>query len=198
MGISQKGIIKYKGLPGDSAGKESACNVGDLGSIPELGRSLGEGNGCPLQYFGPENSIDCIVHVVTKSQTQLSDFHFTIKCKVIGIDYFWKHSLLGPEFHGASNFFFFFCWLVPLPGIKPASPALEAQNLNHWATREVSSQWNFNWYFSYLWKYHLGTIFHTYIWSIRESGWLFFQNKSQVCPRFPTSNVKNLVQVSII
>ena len=107
MGISQKGIIKYKGLPGDSAGKESACNVGDLGSIPELGRSLGEGNGCPLQYFGPENSIDCIVHGVTKSQTQLSDFNFTIKCKVTGIDYFWKHSLLGPEFHGASNFFFF-------------------------------------------------------------------------------------------
>ena len=60
-----------------SAGKESACNVGDLDSAPGLGRSLGEGKGYPLQYYGPENSMDCIVHVVTKSQTWLSDFHFT-------------------------------------------------------------------------------------------------------------------------
>ena len=95
-------------------------------------------------------------------------------------------------------FFFFFCWLFPLSGIKPASSALEAQNLNQWTTREVLSQWNFNWYFSYLQKYHLGTIFHTYILSIRESGWLFFQNKSQVCPCFSTFNVKNPVQASII
>ena len=63
------------GFPGSSAGKESACNVGDLGSIPGLGRSPGEGNGYPLQ----ENSMDSIVHGVAKSQTQLNDFHFT-KC----------------------------------------------------------------------------------------------------------------------
>ena len=44
------------------AGKESACNVGDLGLIPELGRSLGEGKGYPLQYFGLENPMGCIVH----------------------------------------------------------------------------------------------------------------------------------------
>ena len=61
-----------------SAGKESTCNAGDLGSIPRLGRSPGEGKGYPLQYSGLENSIDCIVHGVTKSQTRLSDFHFTI------------------------------------------------------------------------------------------------------------------------
>ena len=60
-----------------SADEESPCNVGDLVSVPELGRYLGEGKGYPLQYFGPENSVDCIVHVVTKSRTQLSDFHFT-------------------------------------------------------------------------------------------------------------------------
>ena len=47
-------------------GKESACNVGDLGSIPGLGRSSGEGIGYPLQYSDPENSMDCIVHGVTK------------------------------------------------------------------------------------------------------------------------------------
>ena len=49
----------------------------DLGSIPGLGRSPGEGNGYPLQYSGRENPMDRIVHGVTKSQTQLSDFHFT-------------------------------------------------------------------------------------------------------------------------
>ena len=49
-----------------SAGKESACNAGDLGSIPGLGRSPGEGKS---YYCGPENSMDCIVHGVTKSWT---------------------------------------------------------------------------------------------------------------------------------
>ena len=52
-----------------------ACNAGDLGSIPGLGRSPGEGKGYPLQYSGLENSMDCIVHGVAKSQTRLSDFH---------------------------------------------------------------------------------------------------------------------------
>ena len=56
-------------LPGGSAGKESACNVGDLGSIPGLGRSPGEGNGYPFQYSGLESSMDCVVHGVTKSRT---------------------------------------------------------------------------------------------------------------------------------
>ena len=46
----------FLGFPGDSTGKESACNVGDLGSIPGLGRS--EGKGYPLQYSHLENSMD--------------------------------------------------------------------------------------------------------------------------------------------
>ena len=56
-------------FPGGSAGKESACNAGDLGLIPGLGRSPGEGNSYPLQYSGLENSMDCmyIAHGVTKS-----------------------------------------------------------------------------------------------------------------------------------
>ena len=58
-----------------SAGKES-CNAGDLGSVPGLGRSPGHGKGYPLQYSGLENSMDCIVHGLAKSQTPLSDFHF--------------------------------------------------------------------------------------------------------------------------
>ena len=70
-------------FPDSSVGKESACNVGDLGSIPGLGRSPGEGKGYPLQYSTLENPMDCIVHAVhrvAKSQIQLSDFHFTSLC----------------------------------------------------------------------------------------------------------------------
>ena len=64
------------GFPCGSAGKESACNAGDLGSITGLGRYPGEGKGYPLQYSGLENSMNYIVHGVTKSWTQFSDFHF--------------------------------------------------------------------------------------------------------------------------
>ena len=56
-------------FPGGSAGKESACNMRDLDSILGLGRSDGDENGYPFQYSGLENSIDCIVRGVAKSQT---------------------------------------------------------------------------------------------------------------------------------
>ena len=69
--------LVFLGFPCGSAGKESACNVGALGSIPGLGRSPEEGKGYPLQFSGLENSMDCIVHQVTKSWTRLSDFDFT-------------------------------------------------------------------------------------------------------------------------
>jgi len=69
-------IPVFLGFPCGSAGKESTRNAGNLGLIPELGKSPGEGKGYPLQYSGLENSMDCIVHGVTKSQTQLNDFHF--------------------------------------------------------------------------------------------------------------------------
>ena len=68
-----------QGFPGSSAGKESACKAEDLGSIPELGRFHGEGKGYPLQYSGLKNSMDCIVQGVTKSWTQLSNFHFLLR-----------------------------------------------------------------------------------------------------------------------
>ena len=66
------------GFAGGSDGKKSACNAGDSGSIPGLGRSPGEGNGDPLQYPCLENSMDrgawwAIVHGVTKSRTRLID-----------------------------------------------------------------------------------------------------------------------------
>ena len=66
-------------FPGGSAGKESTCNAGNLGSIPGLGRSPGEEKGYPLQYSGLENSMDCIVHGVTKIRTGLSSFHLVNK-----------------------------------------------------------------------------------------------------------------------
>ena len=87
-----RGVFELsKGFPCGSAGKESACNVGDLGSIPELGRSPGEWNSYPLQYSGLENSMDrgalqATVHVVavqefksysSRVRTGLSDFHLT-------------------------------------------------------------------------------------------------------------------------
>ena len=72
-----KAVYCHSAYEGSSAGKGSTCNVGDLGSIPGLGISPGEGNSYPFQYSGLENSMDCIVHGVPKSWTQLSDFHFS-------------------------------------------------------------------------------------------------------------------------
>ena len=69
----------FLGFPCGSVGKESACNAGDLASIPGLGRSPGKGKGYPLQYSGLKNFMDCIVHGVTKSWTRLSDFHFSLQ-----------------------------------------------------------------------------------------------------------------------
>ena len=65
------------GFPCGSAGKESACNVGRPGFNPWVGKIPGEGKSYLLHYLGLENSMDCIVHGVAKSWTQLSDFHIT-------------------------------------------------------------------------------------------------------------------------
>ena len=77
-------LIKHRwGFPGGSDGKESACNAGDLGAIPGLVRSPGEGNNNPLKYSCLENSMvrgawRAAVCGVTKGPTFLSDFHFTL------------------------------------------------------------------------------------------------------------------------
>ena len=72
------------GSYGGSEDKASACNAGDPGSIPGLGRSPGDGNGNPLQYSCLENPMDrgawqATVHRVTKSRTRLSEFTFTFR-----------------------------------------------------------------------------------------------------------------------
>ena len=81
LGNNNASILDF---PCGSAGKESACSAGDLGLIPGLGRSPGEGKGYPLQYTGLENSRDCIVHGIAKSRTWLSDFHFSLWLFSIG------------------------------------------------------------------------------------------------------------------
>ena len=102
-------------FPGGSEVKDPACNAGDPGSIPRLGRSPGEGNGNPLQYSCLENPMDggawwATVHGVAKSRTRLSDFTFTftmfsyssklsLKLK---LQYFWhffevKSQLIGKD-----------------------------------------------------------------------------------------------------
>ena len=69
-------LLSREGFSCGSAGQESTCNAGHLDLIPGLGRPPGEGKGYPLQYSGLENSMDCIVLGVAKSQTRLRDFHF--------------------------------------------------------------------------------------------------------------------------
>ena len=73
------------GFPCGSAVKGSACNAGDPGSFPGLGRSPGEGKGYPLHYSRIENSMDYTVHEVTESDT-LGDFHFvSLRSTVISV-----------------------------------------------------------------------------------------------------------------
>ena len=92
----------------DSAGKESACNAGDLGLIPELQRSPGEGKGYTLQYSDLENSMDYIVHGVRKSWTRLSDFHFTSHL----IFLLWKNGYSDPHPILFNWVVFFICFLT--------------------------------------------------------------------------------------
>ena len=80
MRYDNTNLLTYQGFPDSSAGKESICNAGDLGSIPELGRSPGENKGNPLQYSGLENPMNCMYspwgHKELDTTEQLS-LHFT-------------------------------------------------------------------------------------------------------------------------
>ena len=110
------------GFPDSSVGKESTCNAGDPGLISGLGRSPGEGIGYPLQYSGLENSMDCIVHGVTKSQTWPSNFHFSLlfpECQALGK---WSHHLgyLGHEglFLYSSSMYYWHLLLISSASVR--------------------------------------------------------------------------------
>ena len=104
-------------FPCDSAGKVSACNAGDLGSILQLGRYPGERKGYPLQYSGLENSMEYTVHGVAKGQTWLSDFHITsnygILMKIMATSFKRSHActatLSAPSLAAGHR------WPMPLP-----------------------------------------------------------------------------------
>ena len=100
--------LVFLGFPCGSAGKESACNEEDLGSVPGLGRSPEEGKGYQLQYSGLENSMDCKVHGVTGVRRDWATFTFTIEniavvppavwtgCNSIGWTTFFKYMVVCP------------------------------------------------------------------------------------------------------
>ena len=88
----------YKSFPFGSAGKESTCDVGYLGSIPGLGRFHGVGKGYPLQYSRLENSMDCIDQGVTKNWTQLNDFYFSFSLSLEVLN--WPHRGTGHDCWG--------------------------------------------------------------------------------------------------
>ena len=125
----------FLGFPDGSAGKESAHNTRDLGLIPGLGRSPGEGNGYQLQYSRLENSMVYTVHGVTKSQIWLSDFHLIVARQApLSIGFSRQKYWCVLPFPSPED--------LPDPGIKPASPALQAvsciagRSFNNWATKE--------------------------------------------------------------
>ena len=113
-----------KGFPCGSAGEESACNVGELGSIPGLGRSPGKGNSYPLQYSGLENSKNCIVHGLQRISHNWATFTFTSfksarlliwVFPVNSINDQWSYSKFLPGLcapAGCISLFFSLCWIL--------------------------------------------------------------------------------------
>ena len=96
--------LRWEGFPGSSADNGSACNAGGPGSIPGYRRPTGEGIGYPLQYSGLENSMDCIVCGVAKSQTRMSYFHFHLEVRVAA--------------HGLSSDWLVMMWQDDVSGIS--------------------------------------------------------------------------------
>ncbi len=109
-------------FPGGSDGKASAYNAGDLGLIPGLGRSPGEGNGNPLQYSCLENPMDggawwATVHGVAKSRTRLSNFTFTFHFHALEKEMATHSSVLA--------------WRIPGTGEPGGLPSLGLHRVGH-------------------------------------------------------------------
>ena len=102
--------------------KDSACNAGDLGSIPGLGRSSGEGNGSPLQYSCLENPMDggawkALVHGVAEGRTRLSDFTFTFHFHALEREMATHSSVLA--------------WRIPGTGEPGGLPSMGLHRVGH-------------------------------------------------------------------
>ena len=123
----------YMDFLGGSASKESACDEGDLGSIPGSGRSPGKGKGYPLQYPGLENSMDCIVCEVAKSQTRLSDYHFhTCTCTHAHThSHIYIHIYICIYIYSVCSLFAFFLFLRLL-GLPSNRLELRAVHMKNW------------------------------------------------------------------
>ena len=171
-------VTVIPGFPCVSAGKESSCNVGDLGSIPGLGRSPGEENSYPLHYSGLENSMD-YVYGVAKSQTWLSYFHLdldTVKIfSVVNeteVDVFLKfpcffcdpadvgNLISGSSAFSKSNLYIwkFLVHLLLKPGLKDfqhnlANTGNDCNCMVIWTFFGIAFlwDWNENWPFPVLW-----------------------------------------------
>ena len=115
-------IIKVVLFPGGSEVKASACNAGDLGSIPVSGRSPGEGNVSPLQYSCLENPMDrgawwATVHGVAKSRTRLSNFTFTFHFHALEKEMATHSSVLA--------------WRIPGTGEPGGLPSMGSHRVGH-------------------------------------------------------------------
>ena len=115
-------FLALLGFPSGSDGKESTCNAGDLGSVPELGRYPGEGNGNPLQYSCLENSMDggawwAAVHGVAKSWTRLSNFTFTFHFHALEKEMATHSSVLA--------------WRIPGTGEPGGLPSMGSHRVGH-------------------------------------------------------------------
>ena len=152
-------------FPCGSSGKESACNVGDLGSIPGLGRSPGERKGYPLYYSGLENFMDCIVHRIAKSQTRLSNFYFH---SFSYLDRVWEHFI---------NFYAYIKRMLEWAG---TSSCIGMWILYRWATWEAKKNDRNNW-----------TIAHTHYISNGVSNG-FWNNMEICCFLYLASDIKEI------
>ena len=135
----------FQGVPYSSGGNESTCNAGDPGSIPGFWRSPGEGTGYPLHYSGLENSMDCIVHGVTKSRTHWATFTFIslYENKTLKVRKGWWDYLKCQVHRVGSSFMYLKAWTPEQGSPNPqATDSTGPWPFRTWAVKqEVNGGW---------------------------------------------------------